>query len=326
MLLWPLPCCRLGRAASLVATKAQEMQTFCFGRHQMELPEDFELAMGASSIFTPPGLTSDDAKVEVTIRASNATANAFKALVDKRQAKIVADADTHTDVLKELIAVSKDAIIFRIQRIKASYTSELHLLKGGIYLTASSKSYNNHYAQAETRLLAFAGHVEPATGANVAPTAFCLGPVLVKGQYVGEYARFRYRGKTYPDVAIELELDTYAPDESESLLQRVEGDTSLLGKFSAGHKVLRKGELTVAGMRAQEWLGAIRQGEQGDRKQYGFAVETMRSTPSSTQPRMHLDFDSGQKGRDGAEYATTLTDQQAIELWDGVVKSIRSRP
>lgn len=318
-----LTACSIGAVeASIVAANSAETQTVCFGRHQMELPKDFELTMGASSIFTPPELTSDDGKVEVTIRASRVTSGEFKALVDERQAKIAADADTHTDVLKEVIAAGNDATIFRIQRIKNSYTSELHLLKGGIYITAASKSYDNHYAEAETRLRAFAGNVEPVTGANVTPMVFCLGPVLIKGQYAGEYAKFRYRGKTYPDVAIELELDTYAPDESESLLQRVDGETSLLRKFSAGHKVLRKGELFIAGMRAQQWLGSI---WPGDKKQYGFAAETMRPAPSPTQPRMHLGFDSGQKGIDGAEYATTLTDQQAMDLWDGVVKSIRLR-
>ena len=296
----------------------------CIGRHQIDVPKDFEQMMSLTSIFTPPGLTEAGAPIDVALKSGRIERNAFKAEVDKRHAAIKAAQRRVTRVLKEVIPVGHDATIFRILEVAQSYKSELHFWKGGAYLVATSASYENSYKQAEERLVAFAANVEPVP-ASGPQGGFCLGPVTVKGNYAGEYATFAFRSKAAPDVVLSVELDTYAPDESQSLLKRVGGPDSLLKKFQANNKVMREGEIKVAGMRAQEWLSWVKLGREGDKKQYGFALETMRPVPGEMQPRIHVELDSGQSGPNGERLDNSLDDQQAVSLWDAMVKTIRPR-
>jgi len=311
--------------AKPVAEISKEMQSVCIGRHQMDVPRDFEQMMSLTSIFTPPGLTEAGAPIEVALKSARIDRNQFKAEVDKRHAAIKAAQRRVTRVLKEVIPAGNDATLFRILEVGKSYKDELHFWKGGSYLVATTASYDDSYKQAEDRLLAFAANVEPLAP-NGRGAGFCLGPVLVKGKYAGEYASFGFRSKAQPDVIVSLELDTYAPDESQPLLKRVNGPDSLLRKFKADNKVMREGELTVAGMRAQEWLSWIKLGSEATRKKYGFAMETMRPAPGEQQPRIHLELDSGQSGPNGESFDNSLDDQSAVALWDSVVKTIRSRP
>jgi hypothetical protein len=83
-------------------------------------------------------------------------------------------------------------------------------------------------------------------------------------------------------------------------------------------------EIQAGGMHAQEWLGAVKLPERKDRK-YGFALETTRRTPSRMSPKIHVGFDSGEPGIDGVEHETSVSDKEAVTLWDRAVESIRPR-
>lgn len=61
------------------------------------------------------------------------------------------------------------------------------------------------------------------------------------------------------------------------------------------------------------------------KKQYGFALETMRPVPSPAQPRIHVEMDSGQPDIAGNLLGNSLSDADAITIWDVASKSIRSR-
>jgi hypothetical protein len=313
-----LTACSLVEAKP-VAPISKEVRAVCMGRHQMELPKDFEQAMGSSSIFTPPGLTDAGAPIDVVVKAAGMGPAEFQRQVELRRGALLAAGRKATNVLKEVVQVSKEAVIFRVMEIDDAYNDELHLLRDGVYIVASTDSYENSYVKAEARLVEFAGHVEKAgDGANAAK-GFCLGPVVVNGRYAGEYGKLSFRSKAAPEVQVSVVVDTYTPDESKSLLQRVSGGDSLLTRMGVHPKVLRKGELQVAGMNAQEWLAWIQPEEDSARKQYSFALETRRPAPGPLQPSLHLEFDAGRRGESG------LTQEQAVALWDSVSRSIRPR-
>lgn len=310
--------------AKPVAPFSQEIKTVCIGRHQMELPADFEQSMGSTSVFTLPGVTETGAPINLAVKSGRMDMGEFKLQVDKRHAAIQGAARKATDILKEVIPVSKEAVIFRINEVEDAYKDELHLWKGGVYLVATTASYENTYKEAEARLNAFAANIEVT--ARTPQPGFCLGPVVVKGKYVGEYGKLSYRSKNAPDVQVAVVVDTYARDEKKSLLQRVSGGDSLLTRMNAHPTVLRKGELQVAGMRAQEWLSTMKLGQQGEKKQIGFALETMRPAPAPLQPMIHLEFDTGKKGGDPALPPSALSDDEAVTFWDSIVKTIKVRP
>lgn len=300
------------------------MHTVCIGRHLIDVPAAFALMPGVSAIFTPSGLSEQGAPIHLTVRALELGRAEFQAALEQRRSELVAAQRPTRRRLEQVMPLGGDAMLFRVREVGQSYKDELHLWKGGSHLVVTTASYEDSYQQAEERLVAFAANVEPLP-ANGRGAGFCLGPVLVKGKYVGEYASVGFRGKTQPDVIVSIELDTYALDESQPLRERVAGPDALLRKFQSKHKVMREGELTVAGMRAQEWLGWIKLGAEGNRKKYGFAMETMRPVPGEQQPRIHLGLDSGQSGPNGERFDNSLDDQSALALWDSMARTIRRR-
>jgi hypothetical protein len=310
--------------ASAVALNSKDVNTVCMGRHQMDLPREFEQNLGSISIFEPHGLPESGAPISVMLKAAGIEPDAFKREVDKRHAKIKELQRELTDVLKEVIHVGEDAILFRIMEIDDAYTSELHIRKGGAYIVAISDSYENTYKQAEERLLAFAANIEAA--ARPTQGGFCLGPVVIRGDYKGEGGRLSFRSLKTPDMRLTMSIDTYEHDSSQSLLERMTGDSSLLKRLSGNYKVLRKREFQVAGMRAQEWLGWVMLGKQADQKSYGFALETLRPSPGPMQPKIFIEFKTGKQGGMATLPDSALSDAEAIGIWDGIVKSIRERP
>jgi hypothetical protein len=310
----------------LVATMNKNMQAICIGRHLLDLPTGFEQAVGSAGIFRPIGTNDDGSTMDVAIRAFGIKRAEFMAAVQKRRAELTVAGDDTTNIFQEMKTIGENATLFRVLRINDSYMSELHLLTGEQYITIATNSYHGHFPEAEARLVTFSANVELAQAPTDPQPGFCLGPIVIKGDYEDEYGSFMFRDKQRPDVVVSVVVDTYARDESVTLLQRVSGPDSLLKKVDARNVVLREGELKVAGMRAQEWLSWIMLGENRDEKQFGFALETMRPTPSPVQPHIHINLDTGQPDRDGTAYANSLTDQEAVALWDAVVKTIRLRP
>ena len=311
---------------STVSTTKEEMQVHCFGRHLVDFPSGYELVVGTSAIFSPLGETENLSTMDVTILAAGITQAEFIATVQQRRAEVVAAAHTRTNILKDVKTLGDNAILLRILEIDDAYTSELHLLRGNSYIKIQTDSFNNKYLEAEKRLAEFANNIELAKTPTDPQPGFCLGPVVVKGRYEREYADFALRNRLRPDVLVAISVDTYAPDESTTLLQRGEGPDSLLTAFKVSNTVLRKGETKVAGMRAQEWLGWFPPSREDGGKEYKLVLETMRPTPAPLQPHIHIEIDTGMPDLAGIYHKTTFTDRDAVAFWDAMAKTIRLRP
>jgi hypothetical protein len=302
----------------------KEMKTHCIGRHLVDFPIGFDLVDGSVATFKQIQVPTDAASIDLVTRSSNITHSEFLRKVQKRRAEIVAAEDETTDILKEVKSLSDDAILFRILQIGDAYISEMHILKGGNYLVITTNSFRNLFLEAESRLGEFAKNIKSVDMQVSNNTGFCLGAVVVQGQYSKEYVTFSFRSRLQPDILISVDIDTYSPDESETLLHRVNGPNSLLKKFDVRSNVLREGDLKIAGMQAQEWLSSTKLGDDRDMKQFVFALETTRSTPSPGRPHIHVDFSTGQQDIKGNNHPNSLNDKEAIFLWDSIIKSIRS--
>lgn len=149
---------------------------------------------------------------------------------------------------------------------------------------------------------------------NVNEAGFCLGSIVINYNLSQEFASFAFRNTS--GLKIGLDIDTYAPDESVSLLSRMSNDDSLLKKFKTRHDILRAGERIVAGMQAEEWLGVGYLGKDDDRRMLKFALETKRKSPGKINPRIMLTFDSAQNLPDGTPTITNIENAEALELWD----------
>jgi len=304
---------------------ATKLETVCVGRHLIDMPVGFAPVMPLAAIFKSGDRDDDASPLNLNILGDGTTIDSFEATVQKRRGEIVAFSDDSTDILKEVITKGRSATLFRIMQVKESYMSELHLLNGDLHLTAKMESYYGRFNEAETTLFSFANKISLANEKPDRRIGFCLGPIAVLGLYKTESARVTFRSDLQPDILISVDIDTYGWDDPITLFQRVSGPNSLLQKFDVRNNVLRKRELEVAGMHAQEWLGSVKLGENRDKKQFGFALETRRPNPGQTAPRLHIELDTGQNDRNGTKHQNSMTDEQAIVLWDSIISSIRAR-
>ena len=315
-----------------VSELTQDMQTFCVGRHLIDVPKGFSSIIGGAANFMLAGVSIEVADpFWVSIKAVDISAQQFRSAVDKQRAEVAANRNmlSKDSMLKEFKSVGENAFLLRAYESslsRDSFRSELHLLIEGVHVVVAEKSFENEFLQAEKRIEAFSKNlvrVQPSSTAK----GFCIGPIAVQGDsYSLEQTDFTFRSKKRPDVIIEIDIDTYSnsSQESDTLLQRVSGERSLLSIFDVRHKVLRKGNLTIAGMKAQEWLATF---ENGDHKDHQFAFESYRPKPSSpAHPAIHMEMTTGQQDLDGVRHTSSLSDKEAMAVWDTMVKSIRLRP
>lgn len=308
----------------VLSQKLTDNHTMCFGRNLIDLPSDFVWVDGLTAVFSPQGLMGVDGEVNVEVVKAAVSKETFTNLILNRRNEIVKSATNTTGKLRNQRSVDENSKIFTILTIDDAYSTELHALLDGNYIVLKTASYENQFMAAEQRVIDMWRNFEKTTAANMA-TGYCLGNVLVREEFKQEQADFSFRSAKNPDVKISIETNTYRPDEKKSLLERVDGASPLARALEIKPKVIRKGELKIASMNAQEWLGWIILGEDDKaKKQYGFALETMRAKPSRSQPHIHLELDTGQPSADGAVAETNLTETEIIGLWDSLSRSIRA--
>ena len=300
-----------------------QLKTFCIGRHLVDLPSTFELVPGSSGIFKTTAFSDEDSGIDIAINAGAMTVLQFAAAIETRRNELKKTGSATVDKLEFEKVLDERGVLFRVRRVKDAYVSEINLLRGTTFVTATLNSYHAKYREAEDALLGFAQQITERQTVESAAEGFCLGPITISGDYKQESANVLFRDSADKGTAFDILLDTYTPDPESSLLERVATPVSLLTKFNAQHKVLRKREFRVAGMRAQEWLGSI---ELNDKKQFGFAMETLREKPNRQLPRIRISFDTGQPGEDGSVSDKVMADQAALRLWDTVVASVRPNP
>lgn len=297
----------------------KEMKTHCLGRHVVDMPDSFVASSITSGLFKMAGHGPQDPAFDVVIRATEVTQPQFSLELAKRRTELTNASNETTNVLRLDKAVGDDANIFRVQVIDDAYVSEINLLRGSSLVRVRLESYENQYLLAEENLIKFAAGIQTAPVEK--PSGFCLGPVVVTGDFKTENGSFLFRNGAGADF--DIDIDTYARDTSDTLLQRMSGPSSLLSIFDVRHSVLRSGERKAAGMRAQEWLGWAKVTEEQDVKTLKFTLETMRPKPAKAAPRITVTFDTAQPLENGTPTKTLFSDEEAIQLWDSVISSIR---
>jgi hypothetical protein len=318
-----LGCVKSAEEGKIVPKQSLEVKTYCVGHQFVQIPVSFMPAPITTGIFKETGLGSQDPAFDVIARSAQLTTSEFASEMRKRGEELKAKGDDTVDVLRLEKKLSDHATLFRIRQIKDAYLSEINLLRGSSTVRVTLESYNGKFDRAEERLIAFAERVKeaPADITTAEARNFCFGLVTITGDFAQESGGLFFRngkGDTF-DIAI----DNYISNGDGGLLSRMKGPDSLLTKFKVPHTVLRAGERTMAGMRAHEWLGWANLGEQEVAKTFKFALDTMPAALGRTSPNITLTFDSAKTLEDGTETKNWMTDKEAIELWDGVVASIR---
>jgi Tle cognate immunity protein 4 C-terminal domain/Tle cognate immunity protein 4 N-terminal domain len=321
-----------------IAELTKDMRTHCIGRHLVDIPKDFELLdiAGVTTIFSPKGVDFQEApKMQVEVAKSEVSPELFKAAVQKTYEELKAELtryESRLPYLKFTQKINDTETLFRTYKgtgsSEDSSASQIHLLLNNHHVVVRAESHENKYSATEKWLTEFAHSIQPLTSSNSTQKGFCVGPLVVGGQYESEMVDFAFRSKQHPDIFIAFEIDTYGSAAETTLLQRANDPKNLLKIFDVDYSTLRKGELKVAGIKAQEVLVGFKEKDENgkDKKEHKLLLETMRDKPSATEPKMKVRLVTGQQDPQGERHTSSLSDAEVVAVWDAIIKSIRLRP
>ncbi len=150
------------------------------------------------------------------------------------------------------------------------------------------------------------------------PTAFLPGKAGDKEDMVAQFVLASNR-----DVALNFESDS-GIRESSTLLQR--GDQINADLRAIGGRTIRKGPVALQGIDAEEWLFSVKTdlGVPGNK----FTLEANSMTGGAQSPLLTLDLYTGSPNAFMQDRITaaSMSEGEAIALWDVVSRTLRPRP
>lgn len=325
-----------------MSTIPSERQTHCLGRYLIDLPEGFGQLSGSwGDIELYYGLDKDFELVHATVHPESFTPEQFEARVAQRVKELRETINTETKapmLLHSERLPGLEGMLFRRMSSKVSdgsLKSEVHLLVGNRYVEYEQESFDSETdldrinfknidpAPAETRLKMIASKLRPQSAHG---PGFCFQGVIFDVGQDDEVASFKFRSTTVRDLWLSIDYHAVKGQPSEGLFER---DSKYVPEsLRAQVTTLRKRHREVAGMNAQEILDSV-----GSRKlaQQVFNVETRIDKRTFARPTISVFLRTGAEVNEGnqrirPEGASTLSDDQVIELWDSMIDSIRLRP
>ncbi|WP_322402809.1 T6SS immunity protein Tli4 family protein [Massilia luteola] len=128
----------------------------------------------------------------------------------------------------------------------------------------------------------------------------------------------------HPDVFLSVWIYPLASSKHDRpLLERMGGMVQFLGNLVTSVRVLRKGDRQVGPYPGQEHLASA-PGSNGMRG-HAFVWETQGDGTLDT-PAIKIELTTGYRDGKGNQQKTSLTDKEAMKLWDDVLGSFRLRP
>jgi len=154
---------------------------------------------------------------------------------------------------------------------------------------------------------------------------FCFaGGFIANTHWQNEEASLDIDIAGHPDVFVSVWIYPLASHKHDKpLLDRMGGMAQFLGSLATSVRVLRKGDRQVGPYPGQEYL-ATAPGSNGMRG-HAFVWETQGDGTLDT-PAIKIELTTGHHDGKGNQQKTSLTDQEAMKLWDDLLNSFRLRP
>ncbi|MBI5751487.1 MAG: hypothetical protein HZA59_04995 [Hydrogenophilales bacterium] len=296
-------------------TKPEGWNTWCIGRFLIDLPPTAKYAGGRSKYDF------------YDIETPNEAFAAFIQRIDVVEQKLRAQHhQTEPSMIKELIKFndngSRGFIYFTFPHRSDRLKSEAYLWKRTGFTFGGTVSIDR-VSVASSRIKALAQTLTPRNSNEIpAGPGFCINQGFIPDdgeKHESADAGFKLSDK--PDVFINLSTITKTP--GPTLLERQGGALGMLGALVSKARKLREGERIVSGLAGQESL--IRAPNEGGHMAHLFAWETQGKDQSS-YPFIELELQTGRADKNGNEQPASLTDKQALALWDQILASLRLRP
>jgi Tle cognate immunity protein 4 C-terminal domain/Tle cognate immunity protein 4 N-terminal domain len=137
----------------------------------------------------------------------------------------------------------------------------------------------------------------------------------------GERVSWSWDLDGHPDVSFGVSMSTNNDSVDPGVMDREAEILKDLGQYVDGLRILRKRHLVVGEMNAQEWSHI----QTGDKTEYNFQIDIPGLPNNNAAPFIKLSLTVGGYGPNG--YAPpSLTEGEALALWDAVLKTLRLRP
>ena len=330
------------------------MRTWALGRGLIDLPANWT---GGGDVKLYYGLGADHSSVEVLILGERVTQERFDAALNERSRRISAvknykNSDVPMLVSAKFVSPRETLLQYYKQATRRqTFVHESHLLIDDVYVMLRAQSYEGDTDPVEAQLLKLSKEIFKVTP-ETAGAGFALGPVVIRSHHDHEIASFYFRPPA-SDVSLNVYYNALSPDDGERLHVRTQKDGKI---FLAGdYEQLRMGQITLAGMQAEEFLIGF---SDDTHRQILFVSENYRDNPSLARPGMSIRLSAGgmkgepvdpnepedlvrwtlpQFANKGYELPLwqqpaspepvnpSLTDYEAMAVWDAILKSVRIR-
>ena len=337
-----------------VSEMTTHMRTWALGRGLIDLPANWT---GGGDVKLYYGLGADHSSVEVRVLGEGVTQQRFDAALNERSHRIAAiknDELQDASMLVSAVRLSPQSVTlqyYKRESRRQTFVHEFHLLVDDAYVMLRAESYNGNTAPVEARLLKLSKEIFKVAPEN-AGAGFALGPVVIRSHHDQEIASFDFSPPA-SDVSLNIYINALSPDDDERLHVRTQKDTQI---FLAGdYENLRAGKITLAEMQAEESLIGF---SDDTHRQILFVSENYRDNPSLSRPAMSIRLSAGgmnagpidpdepedlvrwtlpQFANKGYELPLwqqpaspdpvnpSLTDYEAMAVWDAILKSVRIR-
>ena len=337
-----------------VSEMTSDMRTWALGRGLIDLPANW---VGGGYVKLYYGLDANHSTVEVRVVGEGVTQQRFDQALQERASRIAAVKNYERDDASMLVSAkgeTRQKVLLQYYKSKSrrpTFVHEFHLLVDDAYVMLRAESYNGNIAPVESRLKKLSREIFKVAAPN-AGAGFALGPIVIRSNHDQEIATFRFRPPA-SDVALEVYINALSPSQTKSIRARTEEGVRT---FLAGdYENLRAGKITLAGMPAEESLIGF---SDDTHRQILFGSENYRDNPSLSRPSMNFRFSAGGKKRapidpdkpkdlvrgtlptfasrgyelplwqqpeDPDPVNPSLTDYEAMAVWDAILKSVRIR-
>lgn len=302
------------------------MKTICVGRFLLDVPEKAVVTYRGASLSGWEISSWKENEVE------------FSTAQKEREAKLKIEKNSQGGISLELVRdVRHEDLhgkIFVFNRRSApEYSGGVktmhHLVAVQAYVRVANVTYkfeSEFSSESEIKNLEeIIRKLKPRENSEIPVVAgFCFGQGFLNDPLTADQSEYTgiFLGlEDHPDLAIGL-ISLAGIDPGKTLIQRA-GENSIKQEYRSHFHTFRQGQRSLNGVPGEEILERVE--EPNGSMLQSFMWESLSKTDDVYLPNLVLEFSTGH-GKPGAPVNSSMSDAEALALWNKISSSLRRRP
>jgi len=324
----------VGRDRHEVARMTQKMKTACVGRFLIDLPEDAQIELARPRVDGFEIAATEESYINFQDRMAQREAQ-IKAMPDRhggdKNLEAVKEVKTASGLIGKIfvhgrtVSEGTQANGLELEHYRHEGVAVEALVHGkGISIDLAAENYDPEYMDSLPRLVAQL-EANPNDQAPAEP-GFCFGRAYFRDPILadqGESIMMVARLPTYPDVEFTLMLAAGTTPDGKGLLERTaESYENLPASDKMRISTIRANQRTIGMLAGDEVVERVV--EENHAIVYSFWWEVTGTEDDVMAPHLSLTMDTGKSSH--GPVSSSLSQGAAIELWERISSSIRTRP